>query len=160
MKVDILLIVQCSQCDSKSQCSHMWVHWLLLDSQVFTSILQSMYSHVPSKSQCSHMWVHWLKNCAITFNLHDKLFYSVATIVVFNNDYSSHGDRICAQSAFSWGWLPIFVYNNWGVCWINPSLASIVHWYCDNSMKIKEYVKIRMLNTERIWNHCDSSNQI
>ena len=29
-------------CDSKSQCSHMWVHWLLLDSLVFTSILQSM----------------------------------------------------------------------------------------------------------------------
>ena len=28
--------------DSKSQCSHMWVHWLLLDSLVFTSILQSM----------------------------------------------------------------------------------------------------------------------
>ena len=33
----------------------------------------------------SHMWVHWLKNCAITFNLHDKLFYSVTTILVFNN---------------------------------------------------------------------------
>ena len=38
-----------------------------------------------SKSQCSHMWVHWIKNCTITFNLHDKLFYSAATIVVFNN---------------------------------------------------------------------------
>ena len=43
-----------------------------------------------SKSQCSHMWVHWLQNCAITFNLHDKLFYSAATIVVFNNGH-------CAQ---------------------------------------------------------------
>ena len=80
MKGDILFIVQC---DSKSQCSHMWVHWLLLDSLVFTSILQSMYSHVPGKSQCSDMWVHWLKNCAITFSLHDKLFHSFATILVF-----------------------------------------------------------------------------
>ena len=25
------------------------------------------------------------KNCAITFNLHDKLFHRVATIVAFNN---------------------------------------------------------------------------
>ena len=33
----------------------------------------------------THMWVHWLKNCAITFNLHGKLFYSFAIIVVFNN---------------------------------------------------------------------------
>ena len=74
-------------CDSKSQCSHMWVHWLLLDSLVFTPILWSMYSHVPSKSQCTHMWVHWLKNCAITFNLHDKLFYSFAIVVVFSNVY-------------------------------------------------------------------------
>ena len=75
----------------------MWVHWLLLDSLVFTSILQSMYSHVPSKSQCSHMWVHWLKNCAITFNLHDKLFYSVATIVVFNNGSCRYVRAILAK---------------------------------------------------------------
>ena len=75
--------------DSKSQCSHMWVHWLLLDSLVFTSILWSMYSHVPSKSQCTHMWLHWLKNCAITFNLHDKLFYSFS--IVFNNVICTYG---------------------------------------------------------------------
>ena len=114
MKGNILFIVQCSQCDSKSQCSHMWVHWLLLDSLVFTSILQSMYSHVPSKSQCSHMWVHWLKNCAITFNLHDKLFYSVATIVVFNNvDFRPKGSFTNYVDKFLtfFDHLPPFVYT-------------------------------------------------
>ena len=69
-------------CNSKSQCSHMWVHWILLDSLLFTSILWSMYSHVPSKSQCTHMWVHWFKNCAIIFNLHDYSTWDVFSIKV------------------------------------------------------------------------------
>ena len=58
-----------------------------------------------SKSQCSHMWVHWLKNCAIAFNLHDKLFYSVATIVVFNNDFYCH------------------IWENWIIKRTSPSFA-------------------------------------
>ena len=62
-----------------------------------------------SKSQCSHMWVHWLKNCAITFNLHDKLFYSVATIVVFNNDFYCHMKRISPFICISYR---LFVFFN------------------------------------------------
>ena len=30
-------------------------------------------------------YVHWLNNCAIAFNLHDKLFNSFAIIVILNN---------------------------------------------------------------------------
>ena len=37
------------------------------------------------KYECSHIWIHWLKNSAITFNLYDKVLYSVASTVVFNN---------------------------------------------------------------------------
>ena len=48
------------------------------------------------------MWVHWLKNRVITFNLHDKLFYSVATIVVFNNGAATY----CSIS-----WLFFFLWN-------------------------------------------------
>jgi hypothetical protein len=43
--------------DTFEQCSHMWVHWLLSDSLVFTSILWSMYSHVTHKSQCTYSHV-------------------------------------------------------------------------------------------------------
>ena len=45
--------------------------------------LLSFGNHAWYKSISSR--VHWLKNCAITFNLHDKLFYSATTIVLFNN---------------------------------------------------------------------------
>ena len=42
---------------------------------------KSMYSHVTTLTVTYKIY----KNCAITFNLHDKLLHSVATIVVFNN---------------------------------------------------------------------------
>ena len=35
-------------------------------------------------------------NCAITFNLHDKLFHGVATIVVFNNDF--YQDKVHSEN--------------------------------------------------------------
>ena len=46
----------------------MWVHWLLLGTCDY--IDRNIYNVI---------------YCAITFNLHDKLFHSFATIVVFNN---------------------------------------------------------------------------
>ena len=52
------------------------------------------------------MWVHWVKNCSITFNLHDKLFYSVATIVVFNNGFCKN---------WKWdGFLPFKTQSTYG----------------------------------------------
>ena len=79
----------------------MWLHWLWTNicpasvSQVFF-----VSKSIICKSQCSHMWLHWLllgtcdyidRNiynaiyCAITFNLHDKLFHRFDSILVFNN---------------------------------------------------------------------------
>ena len=80
------------------QCTHMWLHWLLQISN-FTrqknlwnwcwskvNVLTCEYidfclAHVTTLTVIYKMY----KNCAITFNLHDKLFHRVATIVVFNN---------------------------------------------------------------------------
>ena len=81
------------------QCTHMWLHWLLQISN-FTrqknlwnwcwskvNVLTCEYidfcsAHVTTLTVIYKMY----KNCAITFNLHDKLFHRVATIVVFNNE--------------------------------------------------------------------------
>jgi len=83
---------------NKSQCIHMWLHWLLQISN-FTrqknlwnwcwtkvNVLTCDYidfclAHVTTLTVIYKIY----ENCAITFNLHGKLFYSVATIVVFNN---------------------------------------------------------------------------
>jgi len=51
---------------------------------------KSMYSHEYIDFCLAHVTTltviyKMYKNCAITFNLHDKLFHRVATIVVFNN---------------------------------------------------------------------------
>ena len=85
------------------QCTHMWLHWLLQISN-FTrqknlwnwcwskvNVLTCEYidfclAHVTTLTVIYKMY----KNCAITFNLHDKLFHRVATIVVFNNDQCTH----------------------------------------------------------------------
>ena len=78
----------------------MWIHWLLQISN-FTrqknlwnwcwskvNVLTCEYidfclAHVTTLTEIYKMY----NNCGITFNLHDKLFHRVATIVVFNNAY-------------------------------------------------------------------------
>ena len=85
------------------QCTHMWLHWLVQISN-FTrqknlwnwcwskvNVLTCEYidfclAHVTTLTVIYKMY----KNCAITFNLHDKLFHRVATIVVFNNVILHH----------------------------------------------------------------------
>ena len=90
----------CETDAGQNQCTHMWLHWLLQISN-FTrqknlwnwcwskvNVLTCEYidfclAHVTTLTVIYKMY----KNCAITFNLHDKLFHRVATIVVFNNEF-------------------------------------------------------------------------
>ena len=84
----------------KSQCTHMSLHWLLQISN-FTR-QKNLWNWCWTKVNVltcdyidfclAHVTVLYkiYKNCAITFNLHEKLLHSVATIVVFNNDFYRH----------------------------------------------------------------------
>ena len=70
----------------KSQyCDHSWVMTRLLYHAWFPKPLLTFLKLQYFHNVCSHIWVHWLKNSAITFNLYDKVLYSVASTVVFNN---------------------------------------------------------------------------
>ena len=43
-----------------SQCTHMWLHWLLLGTCEYIDCNIEVNTRLSSKSQCTHMWLHWL----------------------------------------------------------------------------------------------------
>ena len=103
----------------KSQCTHMWLHWLLQISY-FTrqknlwnwcwtkvNVLTCDYidfclAHVTTLTVIYKIY----KNCAITFNLHEKLLHSVATIVVFNNG-------VCKYIVLALFWKVFIKFRHW-----------------------------------------------
>ena len=43
-----------------NQCTHMWLHWLLLGTCDYIDCNIEVNTRLSSKSQCTHMWLHWL----------------------------------------------------------------------------------------------------
>ena len=66
-----------------NQCTHMWLHWLLLGTCDYIECNIEVNTRLSSKSQCTHMWLHWLlllwKGYFLSFVVSFRLF------VFFNN---------------------------------------------------------------------------
>ena len=43
-----------------NQCTHMWLHWLLLGTCDYIDCNIEVNTRLSSKSQCTHMWLHWV----------------------------------------------------------------------------------------------------
>ena len=61
------------------------------------------------------------KNCAITFNLHDKLFHRVATIVVFNNGLSINKNFDEKKKSK----VPKFSHQKWVECEMKKKIKTL-----------------------------------